>query len=75
MLILLVIVGLLVGVVDRLYEAGCDDALVSSIDGYIIVDFDLDATTYETALKTAQAVIRRAGFSPYSVVDLPPLTE
>ena len=66
--------------VDRLYEAGCDDALVSCGDGRVVVDFDLNAETHEAAVMKAEEIIRRAGVTPRSariafVVDLPPLTE
>lgn len=40
---------------DALYEGGCDDALVGSIDGAQYLDFDRTAPTIEEAIRSAIA--------------------
>ena len=42
-------------VVDRLFEAGCDDALVGSTDGVQFIDFDRDAGSFDAAVSSAMA--------------------
>jgi transposase len=62
--------------VDRLYEAGCDDALISVENGKVSVNFDREAPSKEAALQSAQADVRRAGARVLRVdplEDLPPL--
>lgn len=46
---------------DALYEAGCDDALVSVVDGTLHVDFDRVARSLEEAVASARTNIERAG--------------
>jgi hypothetical protein len=46
---------------DALYEAGCDDALVSVVNGSLRVDFDRDAPTFEAAVAAATLNVQRAG--------------
>jgi len=50
------------GLEDRLFEAGCDDALVCSYNHTTYLEFDREAETAEQAIKTALANIRSAGF-------------
>jgi hypothetical protein len=38
---------------DALYEAGCDDALLGSVDGCAYADFTRDADTFANAVGTA----------------------
>jgi hypothetical protein len=45
---------------DALYEAGCDDALVGTIDGNVVMDFTREATSEEKAIASALTDIRRA---------------
>lgn len=40
---------------DNLFEAGCDDALVHSVDGVWYVDFDREAPTLREAVTSAIA--------------------
>lgn len=44
-------------VVDALFEAGCDDALVGSSDGVDYLDFDREAETLEEAMRSAITAI------------------
>ncbi len=46
---------------DRLYEAGCQDALVFIQDGQLFLEFDREAPSYEAALTSATADIIKAG--------------
>ena len=47
---------------NALYEAGCDDGSPGSCDGVTSVDFHRDAPTLESAIQSAVADIRTAGF-------------
>ena len=47
---------------NSLYEAGCDDGSPGSCDGVVSVDFHRDAPTLESAIHSAVADIRKAGF-------------
>lgn len=58
---------------DRLYGAGCDDALVTVIDGRLLVEFDRLASSREDAIQSAIANIREAGGQVVRVIDLQPL--
>lgn len=66
-------------VVDRLFEAGCDDALVGCTDGVQFVDFDRDAANFDAAVSSAMAdiegvdgvrVVRLEGDGPASTADI-----
>jgi len=46
---------------DALFEAGCDDALITVIDGQIRLDFDREAESYESAVASASHDIQKAG--------------
>ena len=46
---------------DVLYEAGCDDALVSVVNGELLVDFDREAPSLDAAISDAAGNIRDAG--------------
>lgn len=48
-------------VIDRLFAAGCDDALVGSTDGVQFIDFDRDAASLDVAILSAVADIEQAG--------------
>ena len=47
--------------IDRLFEAGCDDAAAGRIDGVQYVDFDREAASYDEAVLSAVADIERIG--------------
>ena len=46
-------------VVDSLFEAGCDDALVGSTDGVQFIDFDRDAASLGDAVLSAVADVEQ----------------
>ena len=41
--------------IEALFEAGCDDAIVGSVDGIQYVDFDRDGPSLDRAVKAAVA--------------------
>ena len=47
-------------VLDRLHEAGCDDALVGRVDGVQFIDFDRDAANRDAAISSAVADVQTA---------------
>lgn len=49
------------GVMDRLFEAGCDDATVSVQKGLTVLEFDRAARNFVSALVSAVADVLRAG--------------
>lgn len=56
---------------DALYKAGCDDGSPGSCDGVVSVDFHRDAPTLESAIQSAVADIRKAGFQVQRVEIYP----
>ncbi len=46
---------------EALYKAGCADALVSVIDGRLILNFDREARSYEEAVASARRNVEEAG--------------
>lgn len=46
---------------DRLYEAGCKDALVAVVGGKLYLDFDRDAASFDAAVQSARQDVERAG--------------
>ncbi len=48
-------------VLDALYEAGCDDALVGLREGVPVIDFARQAPSFRVALQSAIADVERAG--------------
>ena len=46
---------------DRLYDAGCDDALVVVAGGRLLLDFDREAASFEAAVQSATKDVERAG--------------
>jgi hypothetical protein len=49
-------------IANDLYEAGCDDAGVGSVDGVLTVDFEREAESLGDAIGTAVKDVERAGF-------------
>ena len=47
---------------NRIFEAGCDDALLASENGCVYLNFDREAESLETAIGTALQDIIRAGY-------------
>jgi hypothetical protein len=48
---------------DRLFEAGCDDAIVFLQNNQLFVEFDRHAKSYEAAVESATRNIEAAGGS------------
>jgi len=46
---------------DRLYKAGCSDALVCVIDGNVELDFTREAESLDQAIKSAEENLTKAG--------------
>lgn len=57
------------GLEDRLFEAGCDDALVCSYNQAVYLEFDREAASAVKAIKSALANIRAAGFKQLVVQE------
>lgn len=55
---------------DRLFDAGCSDALVAVLDGKLYLDFDRDAPSFDAAVQSASADIGRAGGRVVEVIAL-----
>ncbi|WP_308028514.1 XRE family transcriptional regulator [Neisseria bergeri] len=51
------------GLEDRLFEAGCGDALVCFAGRAVYLEFDREAESARAAVDSAMADIRRAGFA------------
>ena len=49
------------GFEDRLYEAGCDDALVSVVKGSLVLDFTREAKNFVHAVGAAISDVQTAG--------------
>ena len=47
---------------NRLYEAGCDDATIVTRNGVTYIAFDREADSLESAIRSATADVRTAGF-------------
>ena len=56
---------------DRLYEAGCSDALPAVVNGTLFLDFDRDARSFSDAVKSAQHDIESAGGKVVRVMQTP----
>lgn len=46
---------------DRFFEAGCDDATISFMRGWIVIDFAREAKSFSHALITAMRDVKAAG--------------
>jgi hypothetical protein len=56
---------------DKLYEAGCDDALIALVGGKLYLDFDRDAVSFDAAISSARQDVERAGGKVEEVVFPP----
>jgi hypothetical protein len=45
---------------DRLFDAGCDDAVFGSRDGLFVADFERDAATFPEAVRSAIDAVETA---------------
>ena len=56
--------------IDRLFEAGCDDAAIGRIDGIQYVDFDREAVSLDEAVLSAVTDVERVeGVNVVRVAD------
>jgi len=46
---------------DRLYRAGCDDALIGVVKGVVVLDFSRAAKSFRHAIDSAMRDVRKAG--------------
>ncbi len=56
---------------DRLFDAGCNDALVAVVGGKLYLDFDRDAASFDAAVQSAQRDVERAGGHVEAVMPPP----
>ena len=49
------------GLADANFEAGCDDALLSIVEGRVILEFDRPAPSFREALSSAIDAVERSG--------------
>lgn len=49
--------------VDKLYEAGCDDASIMTRDGVTRIQFDRVSNSLDEALSSAIQCVEKAGFA------------
>jgi len=56
---------------DRLYEAGCSDALVAILGGSLYLDFDREAVSFDAAVQSAKQDVERAGGRVIEVMPPP----
>ena len=56
---------------DRLYDAGCSDALIAVLGQSLYLDFDRDAATFDAAVRSARQDVERAGGQVVGVTPPP----
>ena len=56
------------GLANRLFEAGCDDAMLGCCDGVVSLEFDRDSDSRGEAVKTAIRDIQAAGCTPAKIL-------
>ncbi len=49
-------------IADKLYDAGCDDGTPGTCNGVFSIDFHREADTLESALRSAIAQVKSAGY-------------
>ena len=49
------------GIEDLIYDAGCSDALVYSLNGRVYLDFDREADTKDQAIESALKALQNIG--------------
>lgn len=52
---------------DIIYDAGCNDGLVTLVDGKMLIDFDRYAASYHSAVESATAALKGVGATVVSV--------
>jgi hypothetical protein len=55
---------------DRLFDAGCGDALVAVIDKALYLDFDREASSLDAAVESAKQDVARAGGRVVEVLSI-----
>lgn len=56
------------GLANRLFEAGCNDAMLGCCEEVVSLEFDRDADSLGEAVKTAIRDIQAAGCSPAQIL-------
>lgn len=56
------------GLANRLFEAGCDDAMLGCCNGVVSLEFDRDSDSLGEAVKTAIRDIQAAGCTPAKIL-------
>lgn len=56
---------------DALFESGCDDALVSVVDGAMFIDFTREAPNFDSAVASAKSCVESAGGRVVDVEAIP----
>jgi hypothetical protein len=56
---------------DRLYGAGCSDALVAVLNGAVYLDFDREAPSFDAAVQSAKKDVERVGGYVIEVMPSP----
>jgi hypothetical protein len=56
-------------ILDRLFEAGCDDALPGTCQGVVFLDFTRDAASRDEAIQSALVDLKDAGFDAELATD------
>ncbi len=56
---------------DRLFEAGCDDALINFRDGKVYLDFDRKASSLDKAINSAIKDLESFGFVVIQHLNIP----
>jgi hypothetical protein len=55
---------------DRLFDAGCSDALIAVIDNALYLDFDREALSLDAAVESAKQDVARAGGRVIEVLSI-----
>ena len=55
---------------DRLFGAGCSDALIAVIDNALYLDFDREALSLDAAVESAKRDVARAGGRVIEVLSI-----
>lgn len=56
---------------DKLYEAGCSDALIAVIDDALLLDFEREAPSFAQAVSSASHDVEAAGGRVVQVLQSP----
>jgi len=56
---------------DKLFEAGCSDALIAVVDGILLLDFEREAASFQQAIASAKHDVETAGGKVIKVMPTP----